>query len=223
MLRLARRRPEPGLIGSRRRASPPSRCTPCSAACCSPAWSPLAAAATALLALQSARGSLARRLRHEQPLRGRPLLPGLPGLPDRADAGPRRAGAARRRLRRIELDRVSLRYPDTDAPAVDGVSLTVRRGEVIALVGENGSGKTTLAKLIAGLYRPTGGVIRWDGVDVAELDPAATAAQVAVMTQEWWKFPFTAAQNIRSAGTTGPRTRPVRPSRTPPGRPPRTT
>lgn len=71
----------------------------------------------------------------------------------------------------IELDGVSLRYADTDRPAVDEVSLTVRRGEVVALVGENGSGKTTLAKLVAGLYRPSGGVIRWDGVDTAELDP----------------------------------------------------
>ncbi|MDM4780870.1 MULTISPECIES: ATP-binding cassette domain-containing protein [unclassified Micromonospora] len=69
---------------------------------------------------------------------------------------------------------------------------------MIALVGENGSGKTTLAKLIAGLYRPNGGTIRWDGVDAAELDPRQTAAQVAVMSQDWWKLPFTARQNIRA-------------------------
>ncbi|MBO4160928.1 ABC transporter ATP-binding protein [Micromonospora antibiotica] len=159
----------------------------------------LAAAATALLALQSARSSLALAVYatnnlYEDALYYQDYRDFLDRADSRTAAGQGRPTAG---FEHIELDRVSLRYPDTDAPAVDEVSLTIRRGEVIALVGENGSGKTTLAKLIAGLYRPTGGVIRWDGVDVAELDPAATAAQVAVMTQEWWKFPFTAAQNIR--------------------------
>jgi ATP-binding cassette subfamily B protein len=79
---------------------------------------------------------------------------------------------------------------------VDRVTLRLRRGEVIALVGENGSGKTTLAKLIAGLYRPTGGTIRWDGVDTRDMDPTSLGEKVAVISQDWWRFPFTAGQNI---------------------------
>ena len=159
----------------------------------------LAAAATALLALQSARSSLgmavyATNNLYEDALYYQDYRDFLDRARARISAGQGRPATG---FDAIELDRVSLRYPDTDAPAVDEVSLTVRRGEVVALVGENGSGKTTLAKLIAGLYRPTGGVIRWDGVDAAELDPVQTAAQVAVMTQDWWKFPFTAGQNIR--------------------------
>ncbi|MEU7754938.1 ABC transporter ATP-binding protein [Micromonospora sp. NPDC049171] len=159
----------------------------------------LAAAATALLALQSARSSLgvavvATNSLYEDALYYQDYRDFLARAHARVPIGGNRVTDG---VDVIELDDVSLRYPDTDAPAVDRVSLTIRRGEVIALVGENGSGKTTLAKLIAGLYQPTGGVIRWDGVDAAELDPRALGAQVAVMTQEWWKFPFTAGQNIR--------------------------
>ncbi|TDB71653.1 ABC transporter ATP-binding protein [Micromonospora sp. KC723] len=159
----------------------------------------LAAAATALLALQSARSSLAVAVfatnnLYEDALYYQDYRDFLDRAGERVATG---AGRATSGFDTIELERVSLRYPDTDAAAVDEVSLTIRRGEVVALVGENGSGKTTLAKLVAGLYRPTGGTIRWDGVDTAELDPAQTAAQVAVMTQDWWKFPFTAGQNIR--------------------------
>ncbi|MEH1055542.1 ABC transporter ATP-binding protein [Micromonospora sp. CPCC 206171] len=159
----------------------------------------LAAAATALLALQSARSSLgiavfATNNLYEDALYYQDYRDFLERARGRIGVG---KGRPMPGFDTIALDRVSLRYPDTDTPAVDEVSLTVRRGEVVALVGENGSGKTTLAKLIAGLYRPTGGTIHWDGVDLAELDPAQTAAQVAVMTQEYWKFPFTAGQNIR--------------------------
>ncbi|WP_433320906.1 ABC transporter ATP-binding protein [Micromonospora sp. CA-269861] len=159
----------------------------------------LAAAATALLALQSARTSLgvavvATNSLYEDALYYQDYRDFLARAHARVPSGGDRVADA---VDVIEVDEVSLSYPDTDAPAVDQVSLTIRRGEVIALVGENGSGKTTLAKLIAGLYQPTGGVIRWDGVDAAELDPRALGAQVAVMTQEWWKFPFTAGQNIR--------------------------
>ncbi|MBM0232909.1 ABC transporter ATP-binding protein [Micromonospora sp. STR1_7] len=159
----------------------------------------LAAAATALLALQSARTSMgvavvATNSLYEDALYYQDYRDFLARAHARVPVGGDRSTDG---VDVIELDGVSLRYPDTDTPAVDRVSLTIRRGEVVALVGENGSGKTTLAKLIAGLYQPTGGVIRWDGVDAAELDPRALGAQVAVMTQEWWKFPFTAGQNIR--------------------------
>nr|WP_091598229.1 ABC transporter ATP-binding protein [Micromonospora krabiensis] len=159
----------------------------------------LAAAATALLALQSARTSLgvavlATNSLYEDALYYQDYRDFVERAHARVTTG---ASGAVDGFDAITLDGVSLRYPDTDRAAVDEVSLTVRRGEVIALVGENGSGKTTLAKLIAGLYRPTDGTVRWDGVDAAELDARALGAHVAVMTQDWWKFPFTARQNIR--------------------------
>ncbi|MEU2169288.1 ABC transporter ATP-binding protein [Micromonospora chersina] len=170
----------------------------------------LAAAATALLALQSARAGLrtavfATNSLYEDALYYQDYRNFLDRARQRVPAGGTRPVDG---FERIELDGVSLRYPDTETPAVDEVSLTVRRGEVIALVGENGSGKTTLAKLVAGLYRPTAGVIRWDGVDTAELDPRQTAAQVAVMSQDWWRFPFTARQNIRIGRHDRPADRP---------------
>ncbi|MEU4482214.1 ABC transporter ATP-binding protein [Micromonospora sp. NPDC023966] len=170
----------------------------------------LAAAATALLALQSARAGLrtavfATNSIYEDALYYQDYRNFLDRARRRVPAGGTRPVDG---FDRIDLDRVSLCYPDTETPAVDEVSLTVRRGEVIALVGENGSGKTTLAKLIAGLYRPTTGVIRWDGVDAAELDPRQTAAQVAVMSQDWWKFPFTVRQNIRIGRHDRPADRP---------------
>ncbi|MGI5215044.1 ABC transporter ATP-binding protein [Plantactinospora sp. CA-290183] len=160
---------------------------------------PLAAAATALIALQAARTSLgntihATNMLYEDALYYRDFLTFL----DRADARtPTGGGGTADGFEEIRLDEVSLNYPDTEEPAVDRVSMTVRRGEVIALVGENGSGKTTLAKLLAGLYRPTAGTIRWDGVDVATLDAASVGSNVAVLSQDWWRFPFTARQNIR--------------------------
>ncbi|MEU0156647.1 ABC transporter ATP-binding protein [Micromonospora fulviviridis] len=170
----------------------------------------LAAAATALLALQSARAGLrtavfATNSLYEDALYYQDYRDFLDRARHRVPAGGTRPVDG---FDRIDLDRVSLHYPDTEAAAVDEVSLSVRRGEVIALVGENGSGKTTLAKLIAGLYRPTAGVIRWDGVDTAELDPRQTAAQVAVMSQDWWRFPFTARQNIRIGRHDRPADRP---------------
>ncbi|MFI6763816.1 ABC transporter ATP-binding protein [Micromonospora sp. NPDC050417] len=161
-------------------------------------WVALAAAATALLALQTAHSSLgvtvfATNSLYEDALYYQDYRDFL----DRAHTRIRPRGEkATSGFDTIELDRASLRYPDTDTPAVNDVSLSVRRGQVIALVGENGSGKTTLAKMIAGLYRPTSGVIRWDGIDTEELDPDSLGSHVAVMTQEWWKFPFTARQNI---------------------------
>jgi ABC-type siderophore export system fused ATPase/permease subunit len=58
-------------------------------------------------------------------------------------------------------------------------------GQVIALVGENGSAKTTFAKLLSRLYLPQAGRIRWDGVDIADLDPAQVHRRIAVIFQDF--------------------------------------
>ncbi|PRY12941.1 ABC transporter ATP-binding protein [Kineococcus rhizosphaerae] len=104
--------------------------------------------------------------------------------------------AALEPLVELEVDGVGYRYPQSAGPALSGVSLRVRRGEVVALVGENGSGKTTLSKLLAGLLPPGEGTIRWNGTDVAALDPAAVREHVAVVFQDFVQWQFSAHDNI---------------------------
>ena len=96
----------------------------------------------------------------------------------------------------LEVDDISFRYPGGDRCVLDGVSLSLRRGQVVALVGENGSGKTTLAKLLAGLYEPDSGVIRWDGVSVGEYEPTSLRESIAVIFQDFVQYQLTARENI---------------------------
>ena len=96
----------------------------------------------------------------------------------------------------IRLEGVSFAYPGQEEPALRDITTTIRRGEVIALVGENGSGKTTLGKLLTGLFPPTEGTVRWDGVDLAEADPASIHENIAVIAQEPAQWPMTAANNV---------------------------
>jgi ATP-binding cassette subfamily B protein len=96
----------------------------------------------------------------------------------------------------IRLEGVTFSYPDAERPAVRDVTLTVRPGEIIALVGENGSGKSTLAAVIAGLYRPQAGTVRWDGADVSAFDAESVRDRVAVVMQEPTRWPLSARHNI---------------------------
>jgi ATP-binding cassette, subfamily B, bacterial len=96
----------------------------------------------------------------------------------------------------LAVDDVSFTYPESDRAAVDGVSMEVRKGEVVALVGENGSGKTTLAKMLAGLYRPESGAIRWDDVDLADVDADELRRSVAVIFQDFERYLLPARENV---------------------------
>ena len=96
----------------------------------------------------------------------------------------------------ITVDSVSYRYPVGHEDVLGGVSLTLRPGQVVAIVGPNGSGKSTLAKLLCGLIPPSSGTIRWDDVDLANCDPAAVRQRVAPVFQDFTRFEHTAAQAI---------------------------
>ncbi|MEW2449876.1 ABC transporter ATP-binding protein [Streptomyces parvulus] len=97
----------------------------------------------------------------------------------------------------IRFEHVTFGYPgDSTRPALDDVSLSLPLGKIVALVGENGSGKTTLVKLLAGLYTPDLGRITWDGVDAATADRQALAERVAMVAQDFKRWPFTARVNV---------------------------
>ncbi len=98
---------------------------------------------------------------------------------------------------RIQLETVSFAYPESSKRALRDVTLTIERGQTIALVGENGSGKTTLAKLIAGLYAPTNGRVCWDGRDIHDTDRASVADRVMMVLQDPIRWPHTARANVR--------------------------
>lgn len=97
---------------------------------------------------------------------------------------------------RLEVENLSFTYPGSERRALDEVSIDINAGEVVALVGENGSGKTTLAKLLAHLYSPEQGRIRWDDQDTAEVDPEAVRRNVALIFQDFVRYRLLASENI---------------------------
>lgn len=96
----------------------------------------------------------------------------------------------------IRFDNVHLAYRDDAAPALAGVSLDIRAGETIALVGATGSGKSTLIHLIPRFYTPTSGAVLIDGHDVREVTLASLRANISLVSQDIRLFNDTVAANI---------------------------
>ncbi|MGW0874292.1 ABC transporter ATP-binding protein [Streptomyces sp. NPDC002740] len=100
-------------------------------------------------------------------------------------------------VRQVVLDRVTYRYPDRDTAALDQVSLSLPMGSVTAVVGENGSGKSTLMKILSGMLLPQAGTLRWGEADISGLDRSQVFERVSLLTQDFQRWPVTAAMNIR--------------------------
>jgi ATP-binding cassette subfamily B protein len=96
----------------------------------------------------------------------------------------------------IRFEEVSFHYPDTPRTALQSVSLTVRPGEVAALVGPNGSGKTTLVKLLCRLYDPGAGRISVDGIDLREVSATELRKSISVIFQDYSQYQMSARTNI---------------------------
>jgi len=98
--------------------------------------------------------------------------------------------------RGLEFDNVSFKYAGAKENALSNISLQIKPGESLALVGENGSGKTTLIKLLTRLYDPTGGRILLDGLDLQEWDVEALRQRVGVIFQDFGRYQFSVGENI---------------------------
>ena len=97
---------------------------------------------------------------------------------------------------RITLEDVSFKYADTTPEVVKNVSLEIQPGQMIGIVGKSGSGKSTLAHLILNLYKPTGGRVLYDGLDLKGLDAASVRAQLGIVPQNSYLFGTSVKTNI---------------------------
>ena len=96
----------------------------------------------------------------------------------------------------IRFENVAFTYPGAAQPALRDITLHLKPGSSLALVGENGSGKTTLIKLLTRLYEPTAGRIVLDGLDLREWDPLKLRERVGVIFQDFARYQMLVGENV---------------------------
>ena len=82
------------------------------------------------------------------------------------------------------MDKVSFAYPGSDSLALDNVSLRIRQGEKVGIIGKMGSGKSSIGKMLIGLYQPKEGAVTFGGVDIRQLATADLRSRVGFLPQE---------------------------------------
>jgi len=113
-----------------------------------------------------------------------------------ADAGDTQLPAAGLPQSHVRFERLTFAYPGREEPVLRDLDLELPFGESLGLVGVNGAGKTTLVTLLARMREPTAGVVTVDGVPLTRLSEREWQRQVAVVYQDFARFPFSAAENI---------------------------
>jgi ATP-binding cassette subfamily B multidrug efflux pump len=97
----------------------------------------------------------------------------------------------------LDLEDVGFTYPGAEAPVLDGISLSVRPGRTVAVIGSTGAGKTTLVNLVPRLLDATTGRVLVDGVDVRDLEPELLWSRIGLVPQRAFLFTGTVASNLR--------------------------
>ncbi|MFE5487525.1 ATP-binding cassette domain-containing protein [Streptomyces sp. NPDC056527] len=159
----------------------------------------LAVAATAVVAVQTTLAALSQVVVNGAAVFHTSLYLGdmQAFLDDAGRRAPRRGElAVAAPVEEIRLEEVCYQYPGKEKPAVDGVSLTLRRGEILAIVGVNGSGKSTLTRLITGIYLADKGRVTWNGSDLAGVDPASVWARTGLVPQIFAQWPLRVRENV---------------------------
>lgn len=99
-------------------------------------------------------------------------------------------------IEEISFDNVSFTYPGGTEPAVEGLNLHIRKGELIALVGENGAGKSTLIKLLLRFYDTDKGSVSVGGINVRDMDPEHLRSRIGVLFQDYASYELTVRENV---------------------------
>jgi ATP-binding cassette subfamily B protein len=105
----------------------------------------------------------------------------------------------------ISAENLTFSYPGNNVPVIKNISFKIKKGEVIALVGHNGAGKSTLVRLLCRLYDPDAGIIKYDGSDIKQMDPAEYRKLFSIVFQDFMLYNLSAGDNIRlgNIGKTG--------------------
>lgn len=96
----------------------------------------------------------------------------------------------------IEFCNIVFHYPGEHGSSINGLSLNIRKGELIALVGENGAGKSTLVKLLLRFYDVQEGAVKIDGIDVKEMDPEDLRNRIGVLFQDYATYELSVRENV---------------------------
>lgn len=154
------------------------------------------ALATCLMAIRRAEAAVTNLTRrstsvHSQGLYVRQLFEFLS-----LDKETERRAAFPPHFEKINVDNVSFTYPGSSRKALSGLTLSIKRGEVVGIRGGNGSGKSTLVKLLCGLLKPDGGSVNIDGTEVSGIAPKDVARHISAVFQDFMVYCATARENI---------------------------
>ncbi|MCX4960349.1 ATP-binding cassette domain-containing protein [Streptomyces virginiae] len=159
----------------------------------------IAAAGTAIVAMRTSTAALSQLVVYGAAMFQHALYLGdyTAFLAEAAEkSGPRGPQVMEVAPEKIRLEEATYTYPGKDTPSLGPVSLTLSRGEVVAVVGENGAGKSTLIRLLTSLTVPTSGIVSWDGVPTSDTDQRTAWQHVGLVTQSYGYWPFSARENI---------------------------